>query len=383
MKPTLAQIKSIWPRASDALVRGIVETWDEAVEIADLTTPNRLAHFFGQMSEESAGGSNLTENLNYSASRMVEVWPRRFNLATAAAYAGRPQALANKVYNGRMGNRTGSDDGWNFRGRGLKQITGRDMYEKYGIASNPDKACDPKFALILAAKIWRDKRCNDAADRDSARDVTLKINGGTTNLANRVAWTNKWKRVFTPVPSSTLRLGDQGPKVRLAQTRLAELNYQPGEVDDSFGSETQKAVLDFQARNELRTTGEIDLRTADVLYSEDAAPRTVAESRANATVAELREAGSTTIATADQVKVAGTGLALFGGTTQAVEGAKGLLDETSVVREVITTAQDVGSWAMSYWWVWLILLGFLIWRYGHLLQKIRLRSHQTGQDVSR
>ena len=383
MKPTFAQIKSVWPRASDALVRGIIETWDEAVEIADLTTPDRCSMFMGQISEESGGGTRLVENLNYSASRMVEVWPRRFNLATAAAYAGRPQALANKVYNGRMGNRPGSNDGWDFRGRGLKQITGRDMYEKYGIVSDPDKACEPNFALILAAKIWRDKRCNEAADRGSVRDVTLKINGGTTNLANRIAWTNKWKRIFTPVSSSTLRLGDKGPKVRLAQARLTELNYQPGRIDDSFGEETQKAVLDFQARNELRTTGEIDLRTSDVLYSDEAVPRTVSEARAQATIEDLREAGSTTISTADQVKVAGTGLALFGGASQAVEGAKGLLDETSVVRDVITTAQDIGGWAMSYWWVGLILLGFLMWRYGHLLQKIRLRSHRTGQDVSR
>lgn len=387
MKPSYSTLKSLWPNASEALLRGLLKTWDEMVATADLTTSRRLKHFFGQISEECRGGSVLTENLNYTTpARIKQVWPSRFNLATAAMYIRRPQALANKVYNGRMGNRPNSNDGWDMRGRGVKMITGRDMYEKYGIVDDPDKASDPEYAFILAAKIWRDKRCNEAADRDDVRGVTLKINGGTTNLSNRIEWTKKWERVFAPVAADgSLRLGDEGPKVLIVQQRLKELNYQPGRPDKKFGTETQKAVLDFQARNNLPTTGVVDRRTNDALFDEDAVARVVSEARASATVAELREDGSQTIATADQIKAAGVGLGVLGGANEAgvLEKAKGLLDETSVVREVISTGQEMVMWAMGYWPFWLILAGFLFYRYGHLIQKMRLSSHRKGEDLSR
>lgn len=51
----------------------------------------------------------------------------------ALAVAGDPQALANMVYNGRMGNRRDSNDGFHFRGRGPKQLTGRDNYTAFNV----------------------------------------------------------------------------------------------------------------------------------------------------------------------------------------------------------------------------------------------------------
>lgn len=73
------------------------------------------------------------ENMNYSAKRLREVWPSRFRTdAEAQACARNPRALANKVYNGRMGNRPGTSDGWDFRGNGIGQITGRYNHEKWG-----------------------------------------------------------------------------------------------------------------------------------------------------------------------------------------------------------------------------------------------------------
>ena len=75
----------------------------------------------------------VRENLNYSATRLMQVWPTRFpTTASTRGYARNPKALANRVYNGRMGNRTGTDDGWNYRGGGIGQVTGRENYAKFG-----------------------------------------------------------------------------------------------------------------------------------------------------------------------------------------------------------------------------------------------------------
>jgi len=88
------------------------------------------------------------ENLNYtSAARIVAVWPKRFTLETAKAYVRRPVALANKVYNGRLGNRPGSNDGWDFRGRGLPMLTGYDHYVWFGKELGVDLAGQPDLAL--------------------------------------------------------------------------------------------------------------------------------------------------------------------------------------------------------------------------------------------
>src|SRR5690606_13708224 len=78
-----------------------------------ITTPERMANLIANCGWESR--FRLTEeNLNYSATRLVEVWPHRFPTpAIAQAYAGNPTKLANLTYGGRMGN-SQSGDGWRY-----------------------------------------------------------------------------------------------------------------------------------------------------------------------------------------------------------------------------------------------------------------------------
>lgn len=90
------------------------------------------------------------ENLNYTtAARIRAVWPSRFKTnAAAQPYVRNPTALANKVYNGRLGNRSGTNDGWNYRGGGLDQLTGRENYAKIGISNHPEKITEPETAVM-------------------------------------------------------------------------------------------------------------------------------------------------------------------------------------------------------------------------------------------
>ena len=98
-----------------------------------------------------------SENLNYSAKRITQVWPR-ITLAIANTLANNPTALGNYVYgptmNASLGN--GPSDGYKYRGRGLNQLTGRANYKKYGEAlgydliGNPDLLNDMKVASDVA-----------------------------------------------------------------------------------------------------------------------------------------------------------------------------------------------------------------------------------------
>lgn len=135
----------------------------------------------------------VSENLNYSAAGLRTTFPKYFTAAQATAYAQQPERIANRAYGSRMGNgNEASGDGWRYRGRGLVQITGRDNYEKYGIANDPDKALDPvKTVEILFDGMingrFTGKRLADffsatTADWHGARKV---ING--TDRADEIA----------------------------------------------------------------------------------------------------------------------------------------------------------------------------------------------------
>src|SRR4051812_14050602 len=169
-----------------------------------------------QISHECGAGHDVVENLNYTARRMMQVWPSRFpTMATAQPYAGNPRALANKVYNGRMGNVSGSDDGWKFRGRGAVQTTGRDGYARLAkatgldLVNRPDLISDPKRFLECGVADFILCGCLPFAKADDLLNVTRRLNGGTVGLVQRRMWLAKWKAalgsapvVLAPAPAS-------------------------------------------------------------------------------------------------------------------------------------------------------------------------------------
>ena len=165
-----------------------------ALPQAGITTSRCAAAFLGQCAVESDGFQSLQEDLSYSATRLCEVWPSHFpSLSAANTCALQPETLANRVYANRMGNGDeASGDGWQFRGRGLIQLTGRAAYQRFAEAMNMtleqavEHASTQTGAAETATWFWSTNRLNALANTWSVDLITRKINGGTAGAAERI-----------------------------------------------------------------------------------------------------------------------------------------------------------------------------------------------------
>jgi putative chitinase len=166
--------------------RMVADVWHDAFEAAmrefAITTPSRQAAFLAQVGHESLSLSRIAEGLNYSAQRLMAVWPKRFpTLESTHYYEHQPEHLANFVYANRMGNGPfESGDGFRFAGKGPLQITGRANYEELGdaldlpLADHPEMLLEPAVGARAAAWFWAVHGCNelaDAGDFDAISDV--------------------------------------------------------------------------------------------------------------------------------------------------------------------------------------------------------------------
>jgi putative chitinase len=207
MTPTIANLQAVKVKNPEKWLDAVVDACREF----EINTPQRIASFLAQTSHESGGYTMLTENLNYRAATLAACWPNRFAVlgadkkpvkengklvptAVANAIAGKPELIANMVYSGRMGNGPAeSGDGWLYRGRGLKQLTGKDNVTRCSrdlgvdFVSNPDLLLEPVYAVKSACWLWKVNKLSDFADAGDIKGMTKKINGGFIGLEQRQA----------------------------------------------------------------------------------------------------------------------------------------------------------------------------------------------------
>ena len=166
---------------------------------------NRQSAFLGQCMHESNSFKVLQENLHYSANGLKSVWGSRFPTNEIAdKYANHPDMIANKVYANRMGNGDEeSGDGWKYRGRGIIQCTGKDLYKTLSNALNIDLISDPDmllempYASMSAGWFWNRKQLNLLADSKDYKEMTKRINGGFNGLDDRILKIEQAKKVLT------------------------------------------------------------------------------------------------------------------------------------------------------------------------------------------
>ena len=275
---TLEQFSAMIPKNKDP------EEWYENVvdmfKKYDITTPLRIAGFMAQCAHESADFTALEENLNYSEKALASVFGRYFGEGkrNPAEYARQPEKIANYVYQdefrskqGAMGN-TQPGDGWKFRGRGIKQLTGRNNYTAFGksVGMTAEEAAEyvatKKGALESACWFWATNKIDRFADADDIVGMSKKINGGTIGLEDRKARYERAKALLggkasAPVKpqitdavtqkaaTRTLRRGMKGDDVKRLQKALGI------GADGDFGFGTDSALKKWQRSNGLTADG--------------------------------------------------------------------------------------------------------------------------------
>lgn len=129
-----------------------------------ITNPYTLAAILCILSKES-GFEPKYENdyRNTSVARIREVFPGIFGTASKPKVSdavindlkANPVKWFNYLYNGKNGNRAGTNDGYTYRGGGLNQLTFRNTYEKAGksigvdLINQPTKINELKVAALV------------------------------------------------------------------------------------------------------------------------------------------------------------------------------------------------------------------------------------------
>jgi putative chitinase len=255
------------PRARADLVFVILSQWSQATA-AGINTPQRILHFISQIATETGGMHLISEDLNYSAERLTEVFPKRVTFEEAQKLAHNPVATANYVYNGRLGNLP-PNDGWTYRGSGLLQLTGRSNYAARGdelglpFEANPDMLRTPFVAFQSAVAYWKSRGINELADTDNIEQVRVAVNGGSIGLNQARIWFARAKRTLnTLVPREA---GVSDDELTAVQRTLKGLGFLPQIPEGSRAgpSDLSEALRSFQRSRGLSETGTID---EDTLY---------------------------------------------------------------------------------------------------------------------
>ena len=239
----------------------------------DITTKNRIAGFMAQCAHESNEFKSLEENLNYSEKALNSVFGRYFGPGkrNAKEYARNPEKIANYVYQdkfrskrGALGN-TNTGDGWRFRGRGIKQLTGRNNYSAFAksVGMTAEEAAEyvatKQGAFESACWFWKTNNIAAYADRGDIVGMSKRINGGTIGLDDR---TRRWNSALaildgkatvhteaTTKSIKVLRIGSKGPEVIKLQKALGI------SADGDFGRGTEQALKQWQSMHGMVSDG--------------------------------------------------------------------------------------------------------------------------------
>lgn len=242
---------------------------EEFFEKYQINTNARIAGFLAQVGHESGDLNRTVENLNYSATRLRQIFPRYFpSVALANQYANKPEAIANRVYDdanrvNKIGN-TKPGDGWLFRGSGLIQMTGRTNISVFAkeVGMTPEAAAEyartKRGAMHSACLFWAKNNINRFCDAGDITGMSRAINGGDIGMADRKKrWAvTKTLNFMNPVAGEygPLSVGSRGELVRSCQVSLGLTGR---DADGIYGKKTAAAVSEWQRSHKYSVTGSL------------------------------------------------------------------------------------------------------------------------------
>jgi predicted chitinase len=223
--PTAEEIQKWSPKARPDYIKAFLNGEAFLREAGILDTQLDLCHFMGQTGAETNGWTIVRENMNFiSVESIRRTWPARAKKHTTAwinmNLVRKPQALSDWAYGGRMGNKKGGLDGYNFRGGGFLQTTGRYHVEWYakklGLPMNDLMLDDAPTTLRFACFEWKNAQCGYYAKKNDLLAVSKIINtGGAHNgvmpngMPHRKAWFAKaWKIWGDPAKETIAKATD-------------------------------------------------------------------------------------------------------------------------------------------------------------------------------
>lgn len=207
-----AQLLQIAPLMGIARADTFLNPVKASMALYGIDTVERQAHYLAQILHESQNLAVMVENLNYKPSGILATFNtptiKRFSqedaerLGRTPEHAANQRAIALQAYNGRMGNRIDSEDGYRYRGRCPIQLTGRDNYARcgkaigYDLVSSPELLQEADVGCLASAWFWAEGNphgvsLNKFADKADVGAITRAINGGKHGLLERFNLTQR------------------------------------------------------------------------------------------------------------------------------------------------------------------------------------------------
>lgn len=243
---TVDDMRDIFPNASQSKKQEVANAYNKYMFELDMNTCWNKAHFFAQAMIEGGETLNLKkgEIMNYKVSALPDNFiafsetGKRWGPPNELAYKygriektenGRKKIIqkanqkmiANTAYSNRkeLGNE-GGNDGWDFRGRGLIQITGRDIYEycneytmqnsNTNILNNPNLVGENiELAVSTSMMFFKWKKINILANGTSdvknkicplvGNDVKIKDKNGKLKSMNHEPKQEKFDKITSKI----------------------------------------------------------------------------------------------------------------------------------------------------------------------------------------
>ena len=210
-KITLPMLRKIWTnthKVYDEVLQQVADELNDNLERCHLNTEFRLYHFMAQVYQETGATFMIDEDLNYAATALpglFRYYRRYINEqqidGRTCAHRANQEAIANKAYGGRNGN-TEPGDGWRYKGRGMKQLTGRYNYRTFTQYANkiwgdpvdyeehPELITASTKQVVRSALFFWDfyeiyKKADDGITENASHSVTNIVNPGTNTKDSR------------------------------------------------------------------------------------------------------------------------------------------------------------------------------------------------------